>query len=85
MLHTPAYRVLLGHVRRRVLSTLRVGEREVWQRVAVDGFRPGECGHYCLVLQQQLGGRHDGWWLAVALSAEPRGAADEEKEDGAQP
>jgi hypothetical protein len=36
------------------------------------------------VLQQQLGGRHDGWWLAAALSAEPRGAA-EEAEDGAQP
>ncbi len=77
VLHTRPYRVLLGHVARRVQSTLRVSEREVRQRVFVDGFRTGEAASYCLTLVQQLGGRRDGWWLAAALSCDDAAPGDE--------
>ena len=80
-LHTPRYRALLGHTERRVQSTLRVSEREVWQRVFVRGFRTGEVGCYCLTLRQQLGGRRDGFWLASSLSCD--GTEPVLEEDGA--
>ena len=49
---------------------LRVSEREVRQRVVVDGFRTGERGCYVMTLRQQLGGRRDGWWLACSLASD---------------
>ena len=80
VLHTPRYRALLSHTQLRVLSTLAVSERELWQRVSVTSFRAGQQAEYCLTLRQQLGGRRDGWWLAASLSCDvaPGDATDEE-------
>ena len=83
VMHTPQYRVLLNHVALRVQSTLRVSERDVWQRVHVTGFRAGETACYCLTLRQQLGGRRDGWWMASSLSRDP--PLPEDDDDAAAP
>jgi hypothetical protein len=87
VLHTPQYRALLNHVELRVLSTLQVSEREVWQRVSVTAFRAGQTAQYCLALRQQLGGLRDGWWLGAGLTCDAAPAAapaDEDGSDGAQ-
>ena len=87
VLHTPQYRALLNHVELRVLSTLQVSEREVWQRVSVTAFRAGQTAQYCLALRQQLGGLRDGWWLGAGLTCDAAPAAapaDEDASDDAQ-
>ena len=63
-----------------MLSTLRVSERDVWQRVRVRSWRgAGEAACYRLTMRQQLGGRRDGWWLATSLACDSEeGAEDEE-------
>ena len=83
MLHTPRYRPLLGHVALSVLSTLRVSDRVVWQRVRVTAWRARETACYCLTMQQQLGGRRDGFWLATSLScdSEPARLDDDDAAD----
>ena len=84
VLHTPQYRALLSHVELRVLSTLRVSEHEVWQRVSVTSFRAGERAQYRLALRQQVGGLRDGWWLGAQLTcdAAPAAAPAEGEDDG---
>ena len=87
VLHTPQYRALLNHVELRVLSTLQVSEREVWQRVSVTAVRAGQQAQYCLALRQQLGGLRDGWWLGAGLTCDAAPAAapaDEDCSDDAQ-
>ncbi|KAK4741708.1 hypothetical protein SAY87_025296 [Trapa incisa] len=65
--HHSAYRVLLGHRDRRILSSLFAKENQYKQRIWVQGARPEEEGIFEFTMVQRVGGSWDGYWLTESL------------------
>lgn len=65
--HHPAYRVLLGHKERKILSSLWVKENRFKQRVWIRGARPEEEEIFQFTMFQRVGGSWDGYWLTESL------------------
>ncbi|CAN6456191.1 unnamed protein product [Victoria cruziana] len=65
--HHSAYRVLLGHKDRRILSSLWVEENHFKQRVWIRGARPEEEETFQFTMFQRVGGSWDGYWLTESL------------------
>ncbi|XP_024530642.1 uncharacterized protein LOC112346274 [Selaginella moellendorffii] len=65
--HHQTYRVLLGHKERRTLSSLRVSEHSLKERIWIQGARPDEEGTFEFTLVQMVGGSWDGYWLTESL------------------
>ncbi|PWZ16479.1 hypothetical protein Zm00014a_015943 [Zea mays] len=67
LFHHSAYRALLGHKGRNILSSLWVEEDRFKQRVWVEGARPEEEEIFQSTMVQRVGGSWDGYWLTESL------------------
>ncbi|KAK3137933.1 hypothetical protein QOZ80_5AG0362310 [Eleusine coracana subsp. coracana] len=67
LFHHSAYRVLLGHKERKILSSLWIEENRFKQRIWVRGYRPGEEQIFQFTMVQRVGSWWDGYWLTESL------------------
>eukprot|EP00271_Cylindrocystis_brebissonii_P006011 TRINITY_DN1851_c0_g1_i2.p1 TRINITY_DN1851_c0_g1~~TRINITY_DN1851_c0_g1_i2.p1 ORF type:complete len:265 (+),score=16.17 TRINITY_DN1851_c0_g1_i2:68-862(+) len=65
--HHISYRVLLGHTDSKILSTFKVNDHCLKQRVWVKGARPGEEETFEFTMVQRVGGNWDGYWLTESV------------------
>ncbi|GBG85682.1 hypothetical protein CBR_g40414 [Chara braunii] len=73
IVHHSTYRVLLNHLESRVLSSLLIEEHCFTQRVWVCGSRPNEEDTFTFTLNQEVGGKRDGYWVTVSLISDTKG------------
>lgn len=73
--HHSAYRVVLSHKERKILSSLYVRENCFKQRVWTRGSRPEEEEIFEFTMVQRIGGFWDGYWLTESLRHDGKGVA----------
>eukprot|EP00252_Welwitschia_mirabilis_P011136 TRINITY_DN25034_c0_g1_i1.p1 TRINITY_DN25034_c0_g1~~TRINITY_DN25034_c0_g1_i1.p1 ORF type:complete len:224 (-),score=31.08 TRINITY_DN25034_c0_g1_i1:614-1285(-) len=65
--HHSAYRALLSHKERKILSSLYVTENCFKQRIWTKGSRPDEEEIFEFTMIQRIGGFWDGYWVTESL------------------